>query len=111
MAPVLGPALEPQSLADISIPVRIVVGGADDQALPDVTARPVAERVPGAELEILPDVGHYTFLARCTLRGRLFVRHLCADSGPSRETIHPRVAADAFSFFESTLSVPDRSAP
>jgi predicted dienelactone hydrolase len=111
MAPVLGPALEPQSLADISIPVRVVVGDADDQALPDVTARPVAERVPGAELEILPDVGHYTFLARCTLRGRLFVRPLCADSGPSRETIHPRVAADALSFFDSTLSVHDRSAP
>jgi len=108
IAPVLGPALEPQSLADISLPVRVVVGDADDQALPDVTARPVAERVPGADLEILPDVGHYSFLAPCTLRGRLFLRQLCADLGPSRREVHRHVATDARTFFDRTLRVEGR---
>jgi predicted dienelactone hydrolase len=109
MAPVLGPALDSQSLAAISAPVRIVVGSDDDQARPEITARPMAERVPDAELDVLLDVGHYAFLAECSMRGRLFVRQLCTDTGPSRSEVHRRVAADALSFFERTLSNSDHA--
>jgi predicted dienelactone hydrolase len=109
MAPVLGPALDAQSLAAISVPVRLIVGSDDDQARPEVTARPVAERIPGAELDVLLNVGHYAFLAECSMRGRLFVRQLCTDTGPSRSEVHRRIAADALSFFERTLSNSDRA--
>lgn len=104
IAPVLGPALDPGSLAEIGVPVRIVVGAADDQAVPDLTARPVAAAVPGASLAVLPSVGHYTFLAPCTLRGRLLLRALCADgAGVDRSEVHRRVAADAGAFFDGAL--------
>lgn len=104
MAPVLGPALDRSSLAWISAPVRIVVGELDDQALPDVTARRVAADIPGAELELIPEVGHYAFLAPCGLRGRLFLRSLCVDAGGvNRRQLHDQVASDAVAFFDRTL--------
>lgn len=63
MAPVLGPALTPESLGAIARPVRIVVGSRDEQAIPSVNAEPIAAAIPGAVLEIAPDISHYTFLA------------------------------------------------
>jgi predicted dienelactone hydrolase len=104
IAPVLGTALDPESLRGIDLPLRIVVGAADDQAVPETTARPVAAAVSGASLDVLPAVGHYTFLAPCTLRGRLFVRALCADgAGVDRAEVHRRVAAEALAFFDGVL--------
>lgn len=110
MAPVLGPALDPQSLAAVAIPVRIVVGDRDDQALPDLTARPVAQGVPGASLRTLASVGHYAFLAPCTLRGRLLASALCVDAGGvDREAVHAKVARYAVQFFDHALRAAEMS--
>ncbi len=56
MAPVLGPALTPESLRAITTPVRIVVGTDDEQAIPAVNAEPITATIPGAALETIPDV-------------------------------------------------------
>src|SRR5258708_33951242 len=53
------------------------IGSADDQAIPDVNARPIATAIPMAELEVLPNVTHYTFLARCTFFCRIVAPPLC----------------------------------
>ena len=104
IAPVLGPVMTKASLAEVRVPVRIVVGSQDDQAFPDVNARPIASAIPNAELEIIPNVAHYTFLARCSLFGKVFVRSLCTDpDGIDREEVHRRVSADALTFFNRTL--------
>ena len=67
-------------------------------------ARPIASAIPNAELEIIPNVAHYTFLARCSLFGKVFVRSLCTDpDGIDREEVHRRVSADALTFFNRTL--------
>jgi len=42
IAPVLGPVMTKASLAEVGVPVRIIVGSKDDQAFPDVNARPIA---------------------------------------------------------------------
>ena len=73
------PAMTKASLAEVKAPVRIIVGSKDDQALPDVNARPIASAIPNAALEILPHVTHYTFLARCNLLGKAVARSLCTD--------------------------------
>jgi len=105
IAPVLGPALDAQSLGGISIPVRIVVGDRDDQALAKVNAVPIRESIPDAELLLLPDVAHYTFLAPCSLKGRLLVRELCKDPrGIDRHEVHQQVGADALVFFNRAFS-------
>jgi predicted dienelactone hydrolase len=105
MAPVLGGALTRDSLAAIRVPVRIVVGADDSQAIPDQNARPLAAAIPGATLEVLPDVSHYSFLAPCTLVGRLVARALCRDT-VSRDDVHRRVSNEALAFFDEALRVP-----
>jgi predicted dienelactone hydrolase len=104
IAPVLGPALVPASLAEIRVPVRMVVGSADDQAVPETTAKPVAAAIAKAELELLPGVTHYTFLSTCNAVGRTVKGQLCSDpQGVDREAVHAQVSRDAVEFFERSL--------
>lgn len=104
IAPVLGPALVTDSLAGIRVPVRIVVGTADDQAVPATTAQPVAALIPKAELQLLPNVTHYTFLSTCNALGRTVRGQLCTDpEGVDREVVHRQVSRDALDFFGRSL--------
>jgi predicted dienelactone hydrolase len=104
IAPVLGPAYMKDSVAQIKVPLRIVVGTADDQAIPEATARPVAALVPKAELQLLPGVTHYTFLSTCTLVGKTVARQICSDpEGVDRAAVHRQTGADTLAFFDRTL--------
>ena len=106
IAPALTPMIEPGSLQSVAIPVRIVLGDADAQVPAGATASLLARQMPGATVTRLPGVGHYTFLAPCTLRGRLFVRDVCADGdgdGIDRRELHARTAAGAVEFFRAHL--------
>ncbi len=106
IAPVLGPVFIKRSLARISIPIRIIVGTKDEQAIPQFNAELIASAIPNSELELLPNVAHYTFLARCSLKGKLFVSKLCSDpKGIEREKIHNKVGVDVLDFFARTLNI------
>lgn len=104
IAPVLGPALTAESLKQIVVPVRIVVGARDDQAVPERNAVPVAAQIAGAELEVLPGVAHYTMLPTCNALGRRVASAICTDAdGVDRAATHRAVSAQALAFFERTL--------
>lgn len=79
ISPALGPVLTKASLSEIHVPVRVIVGSNDDQAVPDVNAKPISKAIPNATLDVLPNATHYTFLPRCNLMGRLFARQFCVD--------------------------------
>jgi predicted dienelactone hydrolase len=92
--------------------VRIVVGSKDDQAVPDVNARPIAATIPNAELEVIPDVTHYTFLARCRLFGKVVARSFCIDPDSiDRDAVHRKVGADALAFFNRAMGRPLSEVP
>jgi predicted dienelactone hydrolase len=104
MAPPLGPLLDAESLGKIGVPVKILVGSRDDQAVPKEDAIPIAGRIPGAELEILEGVGHYVFLCEGTLMGKLADRrHLVDAGGVDRAKIHGRVGREACEFFARSM--------
>lgn len=104
IAPALTPMVEPASLASIRVPVRVVLGDADTQVPAVPTATHLARHLPRAAVSRLPGVGHYAFLAPCTLRGRLFARAICADGeGIDRRALHSRTSADAVAFFRAQL--------
>lgn len=103
MAPALVPALDTASLQAIQVPVRVVLGSADAQVPPGPTAAVLVRFIPGAVVETLPGVVHYAFLAPCTLRGRLFVRALCADGSTDRGVLHDTVVHQAVEFFRQRL--------
>jgi pimeloyl-ACP methyl ester carboxylesterase len=60
-------------LAQITVPTLIVVG-ADDRATPLASARVMAERIRGAQLEVIPEAGHVSNLEQ----PQLFTRALSA---------------------------------
>lgn len=104
IAPVHAPAFTESSLADIKVPVKLVVGTADSQAQPHYNAKLLASLIPDAKLWLLKDVSHYTFLANCTLKGKVLVAELCGEkNGINRTSIHHQVSQDALSYFNEIL--------
>lgn len=104
MAPPLGPLLDQKSLKSIAVPVKILVGSRDDQAIPKDNAIPIANLIPGAMLEVLEGAGHYTFLCEGTFKGKLVDRtHLVDEHGVNRTEIHDHVGAEASAFFDKNL--------
>lgn len=104
IAPPLVPFLNGDSLGKIGVPVKIVVGSRDDQAVPKENAIPVAGRIPGAELAIVEGAGHYTFLCEGSFKGKLVdSMHLADPSGVDRAKIHERVGNEACEFFDKSM--------
>ena len=104
IAPALGPAIIPESLGSIQIPVALVAGFGDpilpveDNVIPDALA------IPNAELTLLPKpTGHYTFLTDCTPAGSARFAPICTDAGPARVAVHRTTAALGTAFFDRTL--------
>jgi predicted dienelactone hydrolase len=104
IAPALGPAFRPASLARIAIPVKIVAGQADTNVPIASSAKYFAANIPGAKLTIFPgNVAHYVFLDSCTEAGRKARPVLCTDGeGVDRDAIHANTAALAVEFFRAT---------
>ncbi len=106
IAPALGPAIVPESLAAIDVPVAVVAGAGDpivpvlDNAIPDALG------ITNAELTLYPKAtGHYSFLTDCAAAGRAQFAAICGDAGPARTALH-RAATDlAAAFFDRTLQV------
>jgi predicted dienelactone hydrolase len=104
MAPAIGPAFDPDSLAKISIPTQIVAGAVDDVVPVDSSAKFFAAHIPGAQLTIFQAVGHYTFLATCAELGDRTQPKLCIDqAGILRDEIHAQTATMAYHFFDVNL--------
>jgi len=109
MAPGAGPNLVPESLATIERPVRIVVGETDDQAGSKVNAGPISQRIPDAELWVIPAAGHYVFLAECGALGKVALPSLCRDaSGVNRSELHAKVVEDAARYFDGVFGAGPR---
>jgi len=101
MAPVLVQALDPVSLANLQIPVHIILGDADVVAPPATNGLVATKLIPGAELQQLADVGHYDFAATCTDAGRKIIP-ICDVRVPQPET-HDQAIAAARDFFGRIL--------
>ncbi|MBL8078314.1 MAG: alpha/beta fold hydrolase [Anaerolineales bacterium] len=104
LAPVAGPILGVDSLKAIRVPVSLTVGEADDQSVPEQNALAFSKSIPDSSLEILPGVGHYTFLSEGTWKGRFVAPILFRDpKGIRRREIHEYVGAKAVKFFEESM--------
>ena len=104
MAPAVGPAFDPGSLAKISIPTQIVAGAVDNVVPIDSSAKFFASQIPGAQLTIFQAVGHYTFLGTCAELGDRTQPRICIDqAGILRDEIHAQTATMAWHFFDANL--------
>jgi predicted dienelactone hydrolase len=105
IAPALGPAFRPASLAKISIPVQIVAGAADANVPVTSSAKFFAANIPRSKLVIYPGgVAHYVFLDSCTDAARKSNPGLCTDApGVDRDAVHKKTADLAIAFFAAAL--------
>jgi len=104
IAPAPVQMLDPASLKADETPVAIILGDADPVAAPDTNGRLAARDLPHVELEVLPGVGHYDFLATCTPAGVAAVP-ACADK-VAQDPTHQAAIDMALAFFARTLGVP-----
>ena len=107
IAPAAGMSQTEESLQSISVPTLIIVGDRDTTTPPTSNANRLAGLIPGSRLDVLPDVGHYTFMAECGIAGRIVASSVCVEKdGVSRGDIHRKVAEDTLKFFDATLGDP-----
>jgi predicted dienelactone hydrolase len=100
MAPVVQ-ALDPASLRRFAKPLSILVG-ADDVTVPaDTQARLAARLVPGARLEVMPGVTHYSFLPLCTAAAKADMK-ICRMA-EHQDAAHAHAIAAALALFDGVL--------
>jgi predicted dienelactone hydrolase len=105
IAPVLGEAFTPAGLASIDIPVRILVGEADELAPPTNNAMRFRDLIKTAELTIFRgQVGHYVFLGEATEIGKQVAPLFCIDPpGIKRSVLHERASDLALELFDRSF--------
>ena len=89
------------SLAEIDVPVGLMVGGADREAPPQVCAVWLHQHLKHSQLTVLEDhVGHYVFLCEATERAKALEPEIALDpSGVNRALVHDQAAAAAIEWF------------
>jgi predicted dienelactone hydrolase len=104
IAPAVIQGIDFASLRRISAPVAIALGDADPIAPPKTNGEFAAKLVPGATIDILPNVRHYDFLSECAPAGLVDAKPYCTDlPGVSRAQTHERVEHEAVAFFDRIL--------
>jgi predicted dienelactone hydrolase len=102
IAPALGQALQPDSYADVLVPVMVVAGDRDTVTPTLSNAIEIARRSMQARIEVLPHVGHYDFLSLCTDHGRRVAAAYCTDDPRSeRAATHRHTVKLAAAFLAS----------
>ncbi len=100
MAPAAVQALTEESMRGILLPVSVVVGDGDNVAPASTNALYAHSAIKNSGYNVLPKVGHYTFLSECTKLGKRFLKDLCEDH---KGEVHENVGAKAVSFFDSVF--------
>ncbi len=109
LAPGFVPALDPESVADVDIPV-LVMAGSEDEMLPvEHHARALAGRFVRGEYVELSYASHFSFLGRCTSGALEVLREesaefLCHDpAGSNRQAIHDRAIRYITAFLDASF--------
>ncbi len=99
---------EPASVGALTLPVGIMVGGADREAPADLCSEWLVRQNPNFRLALLgKSVGHYVFLNEATEYGRLEAPEICVDAPDvNRADIHDRAAGFAEEIFRAAVHTP-----
>ncbi len=104
-APGLGMAFSRERLERATLPVQVWAASADVNAPAASNATAIAALLPNSPVpKVVPDAGHFAFLAPCGLVGSLLAPMLCSDSnGFDRATFHREFNAEVVRFFADNL--------
>jgi predicted dienelactone hydrolase len=108
MAPAVGPAITPGSLADIAIPVKIVATADDELLKPELNSEYYASNIPDSEITLFSKGGHFLFLScdPMTAVADFFIAefNLCGRGiEVDREALQIETADKALEFFNKHI--------
>lgn len=90
-------------LRSVKVPLLVITGDKDEELSSDENALLLAKET-NALLKIIPDAGHFTFLAPCTPEMQSAVAALCTDRpGVDRVSVHHNISEDITHFFNESL--------
>ncbi|QZA77715.1 hypothetical protein K4H28_15835 [Deefgea tanakiae] len=100
----LGHVFTSDGVAQIDIPLHIVVAAGDQIAPAKSNGMYLAQLIPAAKLTVLDEaVNHYVYLCEATPAGKQYLPELCCDDAMvERRLIHQQTAELAVSFFQSS---------
>ncbi|MFK0683800.1 dienelactone hydrolase [Ochrobactrum sp. BD67] len=95
----------PEELKRITIPALIFVGSQDKELSPSDNAIALAHELTSkTTLEIIPNAGHFTFLAPCSSQLTQSAPELCIDNAEiDRVALHQKINSEIADYFNRTL--------
>ena len=104
IAPALGQAFDPASLADVSVPIELLARDGDVNVPVATNAAHIAALLPHGKLLLVPGAGHYTFLPPCAPAMEQTMPWLCRDApGTDRAAVHAIAVGKVRAFFDRVL--------
>ncbi len=107
LAPSLGWAFDAENLAQIEVPMEIVLGTRDEMLVPSGNGEYYARYVPDCQLRVIEGAGHYIFLDLArpeALRADPALAEIAVDPpGVDRLAVHQEVAGWMIEFFNRNL--------
>lgn len=99
-----------EGLKPVAAPLLVYVGEKDEELSPEDNALALARDMPSeTSLEVVPNAGHFTFLAPCSPQMSEAMPALCTDRpGIDREALHRVINATIAAFFTRTLGAEAR---
>jgi predicted dienelactone hydrolase len=107
-APAIGYSFTPQGLAGIKASIQLWRGDSDEMLPHPRHAQHVYESLPTRpEYHVVPNAGHFAFLAPCTAMAESFAPDICRDpAGFDRAAFHREFNPAVVAFFKTKLPVP-----
>jgi predicted dienelactone hydrolase len=107
-APAIGYSFTPEALAGIKVPIQLWRGDSDEILPHPRHAQHVYEGLPTKpEYHVVPNAGHFAFLAPCTPLLERVAPEICRDpAGFDRVAFHREFNAAVVAFFKAKLPTP-----
>ncbi|WP_238539746.1 alpha/beta hydrolase family protein [Corallococcus macrosporus] len=106
MAPGMAGTYEARDVADVDVPVALVLAKGDELMPHERNGLHLAKLLPQAKSVVLDDAAHFTFLPECAPLGFKVAAMLCQDATPgTRAASQARTRHEAVVFFRQALGV------
>jgi predicted dienelactone hydrolase len=104
-APAVGYAFTPEALAGIKAPIQLWRGDSDEILPHPRHAQHVYDGLPSKpEYHVVPNAGHFAFLAPCTAMAEKFAPEICRDpAGFDRAAFHQQFNSAVVAFLKAKL--------
>lgn len=94
-----------EEIRRVNTPILVAVGNNDEELSPEANALSLSRELPNASLKLIPEAGHFTFLAPCSQDLSAAAPALCVDrEGFDRVAFHEALNGEIVEYFSYKLA-------